>query len=210
MDVVTVPFVLTCLAIVVAPGPSLAVIVNRALRSGRVAGYATVAGNTTGLVFWAAASALGLTALVRASEVAFVVLKVVGAAYLCWLGFQSLRRSRVRSAQPDAPEAAPAGVFAAFRAGLIANVSNPKAAALYLALLPQFIPAHSAVLGATMTLAGVQMVISAAWYSVVVTLVSAVRRLLSRPPVRARLDQLSGVVLIGLGLRMATLSRAAL
>ncbi|WHT19330.1 LysE family translocator [Crossiella sp. CA-258035] len=212
MDVVTWPFVLTCLAVVVAPGPSLAVIVNQALRAGRTTGLATIAGNTSGLVFWAAASALGLTALVRTSEVAFVVLKVVGAAYLCFLGVQTLLRSR-RHLREQADLAAgerPTGLWPAYRAGLLANLANPKAAALYLALLPQFLPAEGSVLTGTAVLAVVQMAISAGWYGLVVLAVSTVRRVLSKPVVRARLDQVSGLVLVGMGVRMATLTRATL
>ncbi|WP_189055918.1 LysE family translocator [Longimycelium tulufanense] len=205
----TVPFVLTCLAVVLAPGPSLAVILDQALRVGRSAGLATIAGNTTGLVFWAGASVLGLTALIRTSEVAFVVLKVVGAAYLCWLGIQSLRRSRRAPAAEPGTGAPARGLFSAYRAGFLANVSNPKAAALYLALLPQFIPASGDVLTGTAVLAGVQMLISASWYAVVVLAVAAVRRVLDQPRVRALLDQLSGLVLVAMGLRLVTLSRAA-
>ncbi|MCO1579630.1 LysE family translocator [Crossiella sp. SN42] len=211
MDVVTWPFVLTCLAVVIAPGPSLAVIVNQALRAGRTTGLATIAGNTSGLVFWAAASALGLTALVRTSEVAFVVLKVAGAAYLCFLGVQTLLRSRrhLRAAQADlAAGDRPKGLWSAYRAGLLANLANPKAAALYLALLPQFLPSEGSVLTGTAVLAVVQMAISAGWYGLVVLAVSTVRRVLSKPVVRARLDQVSGLVLVGMGVRMATLTRA--
>ncbi|MBP2475713.1 threonine/homoserine/homoserine lactone efflux protein [Crossiella equi] len=213
MDLVTWPFVLTCVAVVVSPGPSLAVIVNQALRAGRTTGLATIAGNTSGLVFWAAASALGLTALVRTSEVAFVVLKVAGAAYLCWLGIHTLIRSRRhRREAADLVTAGdrPKGLWSAYRAGLLANLSNPKAAALYLALLPQFLPPDGSVLSGTAVLTVVQMAISAGWYVLVVLAVSTVRRVLSRPAVRERLDQLSGLVLVGMGIRMATLTRAAL
>lgn len=213
MDLVTWPFVLTCIAVVVSPGPSLAVIVNQALRAGRTTGLATIAGNTSGLVFWAAASALGLTALVRTSEVAFVALKVAGALYLCWLGVQTLLRSRRHQEQPPEDLAAgerPRGLWAAYRAGLLANLSNPKAAALYLALLPQFLPPEGSVLAGTAVLTVVQMAISAGWYVLVVLAVGAVRRVLSKPAVRARLDQLSGLILVGMGVRMATLTRATL
>lgn len=213
VDLVTWPFVLTCLAVVIAPGPSLAVIVNQSLRAGRITGLATIAGNTSGLVFWAIASALGLTALVRTSEVAFLVLKIVGAAYLCWLGVQTLLRARRHSTEGQAEPAAgerPRGLWVAYRAGLIANLANPKAAALYLALLPQFLPATGPVFTATAVLAVVQMAISAGWYVLVVLAVGAVRRVLARPAVRTRLDQLSGLVLVGMGVRMATLTRATL
>jgi threonine/homoserine/homoserine lactone efflux protein len=210
-------FLVTCVLIVVAPGPSFAVMVNQTLRHGRPAGLATVAGNTTALTFWAFASALGLTALVRTSEIAFVVLKIAGAAYLCWLGVQTLLRSRsARRGAAPAVTAEAAGeqsrfgsarmLGAAYRAGLLTNLTNPKAAVLYLALFPQFLPAHAGLLD-VLTLAAVQMSISVSWYVVVVSAVSGVRRLLTRPTVKVWLDRLTSCVLIGLGVRLATLAR---
>jgi threonine/homoserine/homoserine lactone efflux protein len=200
-------FVLTCVLIVVAPGPSFAVIVNQSIRHGRRAGLLVVAGNTTALTFWATASALGLTALIRTSVIAFTVLKIAGAAYLCLLGVQALLRSR-RHAQPVADAAEPVARtgWAAYRAGLLTNLTNPKAAVLYLALFPQFLPPGGG-LGDVFGLALVQMCISASWYLLVVLAVAGVRRLLSRSSVRAWLDRATSVVLIGLGVRLLALAR---
>ncbi|MCP2166285.1 LysE family translocator [Goodfellowiella coeruleoviolacea] len=222
MGVVTGAFVLTCVLVVVAPGPSLAVIIDQTLRGGRSAGLVTVAGNVSGQVGWALASVLGLTALVRTSEIAFVVLKVAGAVYLCWLGVQSLRRARRNYVAPSAAATpGPAepvrvggtgrrrGLASSYRAGLLTNATNPKAAALYLALFPQFLPADGNALLDTATLAGTQMLISAVWYSLMVLVVGTARLLLARPRVRAVIDGLTGAVLVGLGIRMITMSRAA-
>lgn len=186
---------------VLAPGPSFAVIVNRSIRDGRRAGLLVVAGNTTALTFWASASALGLTALIKTSEIAFMVLKIAGAGYLCFLGVQTLLRSRA-----SLSEAAPRSGGSAYWAGLLTNLTNPKAAVLYLALFPQFLPAHSG-LGDVFLLAAVQMAISASWYVTVVLAVAAVRRLLARSVVRTWLDRATSMVLIGLGLRLAALAR---
>jgi threonine/homoserine/homoserine lactone efflux protein len=209
---VSVAFVVTCLVIVVAPGPSFSVMVNQSLRNGRTAGLAAVLGNTTGLVVWAAASVFGLTALIRASELAFVTLKVACALYLCWLGVRTLRRSRSTAADEPVARAVGGGGgrLAAYRVGLLTNLMNPKAAVLYLALFPQFLPAHGGTAADTALLAVVQMSISASWYTLVVLAVGLVRRTLSRPAVRARVEQVSGLVLVGLGVRMVTLSRASL
>lgn len=217
---VTIAFVTTCLVIVVAPGPTFAVLLNQSLRHGRRAGLATVLGNTTGLVFWAAASALGLTALIRTSEVAFVVLKVAGALYLCWLGVRTLIRSRsnaknaanANDTAADAPEPARTvgSVASAFRAGLVTNLANPKAAVLYLALIPQFLPADGNPAFDTVVLACVQMAISVVWYTLLLLALGFSRRVLAKPAVKTRVDQLSGLVLVGLGVRMVTMSRAAL
>jgi threonine/homoserine/homoserine lactone efflux protein len=207
--VISWPFLVTCVVMVLTPGPSLAVMINQSLRSGRAAGLATVAGNTSGLVFWATASAFGLTALIRTSEVAFVVLKVAGALYLLWLGVQALRRSRAKTDAQVESAAATKGLAASYRAGLVANLTNPKAAVLYLALMPQFLVPGDNTLLNTAVLAGVQMSISAAWYAVVVLAVGLVRQALARPVVRRRMDRVSGLVLVGLGIRMATLTSVA-
>ncbi|MDT7693332.1 MAG: hypothetical protein QOI75_2699 [Pseudonocardiales bacterium] len=208
---VSVAFVVTCVLIVVAPGPSFAVMVNQSLRNGRLGGLAAVLGNASGLVFWASASVFGLTALIRTSEFAFVALKVVGAAYLCWLGLRTLVRSRATAADdPVVMRTGGGGRLTAFRTGMVTNLANPKAAVLYLALLPQFLPAGGATLADTAVLAAVQMAISVSWYTLVVLAVGLVRRTLARPSVKARVEQISGLVLVGLGLRMITLSRAAL
>jgi threonine/homoserine/homoserine lactone efflux protein len=207
---VSAAFVVTCVLVIVSPGPSLAVILDQTLRAGRWAGVATVAGNTSGLVLWAGASALGLTALVRTSEVAFLVLKIAGAVYLCRLGWQAVRRSFREVERPVARAGErPRGLGASYRAGLVANVSNPKAAVLYLALFPQFLPPDGGTLGDTAVLAGVQMAISASYYLLVVVAVDTVRRFLAKAPVRRAVERLTGFVLVGLGVRMLTLSRAA-
>ncbi|HVV22099.1 MAG TPA: LysE family translocator [Pseudonocardiaceae bacterium] len=204
---VSIPFVVTCALIVMAPGPSFAVIVNQSIRHGRPAGLRVVAGNTTALTFWATASALGLTALIRTSEIAFTVLKVAGAAYLCFLGVQTLLRSR-RHARPagQADEPPARTGWAAYRAGLFTNLTNPKAAVLYLALFPQFLPPGGGLTD-VFELAAVQMCISACWYCVVVFAVAGVRRLLAKSVVRTWLDRATSVVLIGLGVRLVALGR---
>lgn len=207
---ISAAFVLTCLLMIVAPGPSLAVMLTQSLRSGRAAGLATVAGNTMGLIVWATASAFGLTVLVRTSEIAFVVLKVAGAVYLCWLGIQSLRRSRREPAELTETEGVRHSPLASLRAGFMTNVTNPKAAVLYLALLPQFLPPDGNPLVDTFVLAAVQMALSASYYTLVVLAIGVARRVLSRPVVRRWMDRVSGLVLVGLGIRMVTLSRAAL
>jgi threonine/homoserine/homoserine lactone efflux protein len=201
---IPIPFVVTCVLMVVAPGPSFAVIVNQSIRHGRRAGLLVVAGNTTALTFWATASAFGLTVLIRTSVVAFTVLKIVGAAYLCFLGVRTLLRSREHEA--PVAQAPPRPGLAAYRAGVLTNLTNPKAAVLYLALFPQFVPpggGFADVFG----LAVVQMTISASWYTIVVLAVAGVRRVLTRSVVRTWLDRTTSVVLIGLGVRLAALAR---
>jgi threonine/homoserine/homoserine lactone efflux protein len=124
--VITLPYIVTCAVLVIAPGPTFSVLVDQSLRHGRGTGLLTVAGNTTGLAVWAGASAVGLTGLISASRPAFIVLKTTGACYLCYLGVESLLNTRRGTPRTPGDPARRRG--SGFRAGLITNLTNPKAA----------------------------------------------------------------------------------
>jgi threonine/homoserine/homoserine lactone efflux protein len=205
--VIRLPYIVTCAVLVIAPGPTFSVLVDQSLRHGRGTGLLTVAGNTTGLAVWAGASAVGLTGLISASRPAFIVLKTTGACYLCYLGVESLLNTRRGTPRTPGDPARRRG--SGFRAGLITNLTNPKAAVLYLTLIPRFLPTHAHPAPALIVLTVVQMAISVTWYSLVVLFVQLARHLLSRDRVRAWVQRISGLVLIGLGLRMVALGRAA-
>lgn len=212
---VPMAFVVTALLMVMTPGPSSAMMIDQSLRHGRAAGMAAVIGNITGSLIWMSASVLGLTALVRTSETAFMVLKITGAVYLCWMGVRSLIKSRsIRAEQPTTQaierKAAKRTLAAAYRGGLLANVTNPKVAVVYLVLFPQFLPTGGGHLLNLVVLVAVQLMITIGWYSIVVLAVDLVRRTLSKPVVKARLAQVSGLVFVALGLRMITLTRVVL
>src|SRR3954468_8129659 len=117
----------------VTPGPATALVVRSAALRGRREAMLTTLGNSTGIVLWALASVLGISALVAASETAFVGLKVVGAVVLVVLGVQALRGGR-RS------QVAGRGGGAPYRDGLITSFANPKLAVFFVALFPQFVP----------------------------------------------------------------------
>jgi threonine/homoserine/homoserine lactone efflux protein len=201
---ITTAFVVTCALIVVVPGPALAVLMSQSLRSGTAAGLSCVAGNTTGLVVWACGAAFGLTALLTASTVGFVVLKVIGAVYLAWLGVHALTRRR--SGSPDRPVLKRPSRVTAYRSGLLTSITNPKPAALYMALLPQFMPSGATV-GDVFELASVHIVLSATWYILVVVGVVRARRLLEHPVAQRWLDRLTGSVFLGLAVRLAVAAR---
>lgn len=215
MPVVPLSFVLTSFLMVLTPGPSSAMMIDQSLHHGRGAGMAAVIGNITGSVMWMTASVLGLTALIRTSETAFLVLKIAGAVYLCWMGVRALIKSRsLRTEQVATPEIqnGPAnGVLAAaYRGGLLANVTNPKVGMVYLVLFPQFMPVGGNDLLNAVVLAVVQLMITVGWYSTVVFAVDLIRRGLSKPVVKMRIAQVSGLVFVALGVKMITMSSASL
>lgn len=192
--------------VIVAPGPDTVVVTKNALLHGRRAALATSLGVNTGLLIWTLAAALGVAAVVRESAVAFTVLKLVGAVYLVWLGFQALRAAR-RHAAPDALHTTGqnprVGALLGYRQGLLSNLGNPKIAVFFTGLLPQFVSPGKPVLEPFLLLGGLFVLMTVVWlcgYALVAARASA---LLGRPRVRAALDRVTGVVLVGLGVRLA-------
>lgn len=204
------PFIGACLLIAASPGPSTVLIIRHSL-AGRRAGMMTVLGNETGVFVWGVVAAFGLTALLVASQVAYGVMRVVGAVVLIVFGIQALRSARRPAAESAAAagggglEPPPAGVSGAraYRAGLLMNLANPKVAVFALSFLPHFVPEGSAPLPTMVGLAALWAVLEVGYYAVYVWFVVRMKRLLGRASVRRRLDFVSGVVLLGLGVRLA-------
>ncbi|MEV4800200.1 LysE family translocator [Nonomuraea sp. NPDC049421] len=200
-------FIGACVLVAMAPGVSTAVILRQTLRSGRGSGMAATLGNETGILLWGLAAAFGLSALVVASQLAYDVMRVTGAAVLVVMGAQALWQARkpvpVAAVEGDAVP----GRRGAYLAGLGTCVANPKAAVFAMSFLPQFVPAGQDVPITLVTLAVVWVAVDVLWYLVLIWAVAQAKTWLGRPSVKRRLEQISGVVLIGLGVRMAVESR---
>jgi threonine/homoserine/homoserine lactone efflux protein len=196
-------FLGACTLIAASPGPSTVLIIRQSLRSKR-AGFLTVLGNETGVFIWGVVAALGLTALLAASEVAYDVMRIVGAVVLIGFGVQTLRAVRRgdHSWQDEQETEARSG-WTSYRAGLLLNLANPKAAVFAMSFLPQFVPAGAPELPAMVTLAAIWAVFEVGYYGLYVWFVSRLRGILARAQVRKRLEQVSGGVLLLLGMRMA-------
>lgn len=194
--------------VALVPGPSTAIIVRQSVTAGRRAGVAAMLGNECGVVLWGLAAAFGLSALLLASQVAYDAMRIGGAVFLVTLGARALWRSR-RPAEPAADEApvrAGSG-WRAYRLGLLTNFANPKAGVFAVSFLPQFVPAGASVLPVLVALSLVWALIDMVWYLALIWLAGRAGRALGRPSVRRRLEQVSGIVLVGLGLRLAAESR---
>ena len=194
--------------VTITPGLDTMLVVRTAAVSGRRAAFATAGGIMLGCLAWAVASALGITALLTASRVAYEVLRWAGAGCLCWLGLCYLGvRTLWRHRRPTAGEApepvAERSPGRAFRIGLTTNLLNPKVGVFYLSVLPQFLPHGVSPLLASTAMALVHNVEGLVWFTGLVFVVGRAARLLSRPAVRRRLDQLTGVVFLAFGIRLA-------
>jgi threonine/homoserine/homoserine lactone efflux protein len=202
-------FAIAALVLIMLPGPDQALITRNALVGGRSAGLLTMFGGVLGVTVHASAAALGLSALLLASAKAFTVLKIVGAAYLLWVGVQMLR-SAIRSRRsPDAYEsiAAPRRRTAFLRQGFLSNALNPKVALFFVTLLPQFISAGSgSPRGEALVLSAIFAGLFVAWFGLYALAVDRLGQWLRRPRVKARIEQVTGLLLVSVAVRLATAS----
>ncbi|MEU8750263.1 LysE family translocator [Streptomyces chartreusis] len=204
MPTTLLAFLGACTLIAASPGPSTVLIIKQSLHSRR-SGFLTVLGNETGVFIWGVVAAFGLTALLTASEVAYDVMRVVGAVVLVGFGIQALRQARraEEGADDGVREGAPKSGRHSYRGGLLLNLANPKAAVFAMSFLPQFVPEGAPHLPAMVGLAALWAVYEVGYYGLYVWFVGRLKSVLSRAGVRRRLEQVSGGVLLLLGVRMA-------
>jgi threonine/homoserine/homoserine lactone efflux protein len=197
-------FLGACLLIAASPGPSTVLIIKQSIRSRR-SGFLTVLGNETGVFVWGICAAFGLTALLAASEVAYDVMRIVGAVVLVVFGVQTLWQARHAKGEAGAggEEAVEQSGWSSYRGGLLLNLANPKAAIFAMSFLPQFVPEGTPHLPAMVGLAALWAVFEVGYYGLYVWFVGRMKTVLSRAGVRRRLEQVSGGVLLLLGARLA-------
>jgi threonine/homoserine/homoserine lactone efflux protein len=196
------PFIGVAIAVVVIPGPDMALVARNVFRHGRAAGYATSLGICTGILGWAVAAALGIATVLATSSVAFTILKLAGAAYLIYLGISTLR-SRDDVALEGTADTATLPAGQAWAQGLVSSLLNPKLGVFFLTLLPQFIaPGEPAALRA-IQLAVVFDLIGLAWLLLYSAMLAAIGYGLGRSGPRRFIRWVSGTVLVALGVRVA-------
>lgn len=135
-------FLAISVLITLAPGPDNLMVLGQSLARGRAAGFGIAVGCALGCFTHTLWAALGVSAALASSPTAFAALKMAGAAYLCWIGIQTLRSARVTQ-MGRSPNAAPSPWMSQVRKGFIANAINPKVALFFLAFLPQFVNAEA-------------------------------------------------------------------
>jgi RhtB (resistance to homoserine/threonine) family protein len=195
-------FAVVAAVIVVVPGPDMALVLRNGVAYGRRAAVATALGISTGLLVWALAAALGIAALLHASGTAFTVLKLVGAAYLVWLGVRALVEAWRGSGESEEARS-PRRKVSPFRQGLLTNLLNPKVALVYTTLIPQFVDRGGSEVVQTFLLAGVFIAMGLIWLTAYALLVAKIGALLRRPAVRRAVNAVAGTILTALGVRLA-------
>ena len=195
-------FVAASLLVIATPGQDMILVMSRSLALGPTAGVVTAAGVSIGLVGHTILAALGLGAILRASEMLFTGLKLAGAAYLVWLGVGLLRTRGAELALRGSSARSSVRLFAD---GALSNLSNPKIAIFYFAFLPQFVPAGAAhptlsMLALGLAFAGLTFLVKAP-VGLFAGLLSGWLR--ARPRALVWLHRASGAVLVALGVRLA-------
>ncbi|MEJ2631461.1 MAG: LysE family translocator [Acidihalobacter sp.] len=201
-------FFSAALAINISPGPDLIYVLSRTVAEGRKVGFASLLGIWTGALVHVSAAALGLSAILATSEIAFAAVKYVGAAYLIYLGIKALRaKTPVLEAMPAARRTTP---WMAYRQGVSVDILNPKAAIFFLAFLPQFVRPELGHVPAQIMLLGLLVIALAVVVESSAMLMAACLTKALRGNVRisAWLQRIFGSVLIGLGVRLALIGRA--
>jgi len=193
--------------VVLLPGPDTLVVVRNLLRGGRRQAISTVLGVTTGLAVWVLAAVLGLAALLRASQTGYEALRLAGAAYLLWLGIQSLRSRTAPVAAPVDPAGAPhhrALLGSGYGAGLATNLLNPKVGVFFIAFLPGFVPHGVSVAAASLVFGAIFITEGVLYFAVLITLADRVIGWMTNARVRRRLDRAAGLIFVGFSVRLAT------
>ena len=203
IDTTLIAFAGVSLLLAVTPGPDMAVVTRNALAHGRRGVVLTTSGIGLALVIWVGATAVGLSALLRTSGEVLLILKVVGAGYLAYLGLRTLFESRQRPGDllATAPPAAPA--HAVFRQGFLSAISNPKLGVFFVTFLPQFVLPGQAVLPRLLELGVTFAVIGWIWMNAYGLFVTRLREVITAPRVRQWMQRVTGVVLLGFGARLA-------
>ena len=185
----------------VTPGADMAMVARSVFLGGRRAAFGTTLGIAAGCMVWAIASAAGVAAVLAASETAYDALRLVGAAYLVWLGIQTLLAAR--SSRLEHTQTARRARKSPFRQGLLTNLFNPKIALFYTTFLPQFIRPGDPVLLLSMAMATVHIVLGIVWLTAYAWLLDRAVEAFKGSRLRRILDAVTGSVLVAIGLRVA-------
>jgi threonine/homoserine/homoserine lactone efflux protein len=190
----------------VTPGVDTAILLRAATAEGRrPAGMAAI-GIALGCLIWGSAVSLGLGALLRASEMAYTVVKTAGAAYLLWLGIKLLVRPRVAiEGRIASAQSRQAGNM--FWCGFLTNILNPKVGVFYVTFLPQFVPAGASTASYCFLLACVHVALTIIWFSVLIAATVPLGKFLRRPSAVQTLDRLTGAVFVAFGAKLALSSQ---
>jgi threonine/homoserine/homoserine lactone efflux protein len=196
-----IAFIAVASILVVTPGLDVALVLRTAVAGGpRPAAFASM-GIALGCLLWGAAVSVGLGALLAASELAFTIVKWVGAAYLFYLGLKLMLRPRERfdATFKRSPRLNP---MQSLRQGLLTNILNPKIGVFYVTFLPQFVPDGANVASFSFLLTAIHVVLGLVWFAVLIAATMPMSKLLRRPRVVQVMDRLTGGIFLLFGAKL--------
>ena len=194
------PFFLAALLLAIVPGQGVAMVLRQSIIGGKRPAFYSVLGNSSGLLIWGAASGIGLSAIFSKSPTVFNILKYAGVAYLGILSFQTLLEIRKEFGKFDLKSAVKTEFWAAYKVGLLTNLTNVKAAVFAVAFIPQFVPKNFNLGLGIFILSCVQASASMSWYSSLILVVDKASVFLERPRVRRVLTAVSAIGILGLAI----------
>ena len=201
LDLMTFMVAITLLTM--TPGADTMIVMRNTLRGGAKDGLVSSLGICSGLFVHATLSAVGISAVLLYSATAFTVLKSIGALYLLWLGVSSIRSFwNAHKMEQAHVKHLPFSFWRSLREGFLSNVLNPKAVIFYMAFLPQFISHEHSALLQSLFLASLHFIIGTIWQAILVYTIVRANGFITKKSVRQSLDAISGIVMIGLGIRL--------
>ncbi|WP_417828846.1 LysE family translocator [Thalassospira sp.] len=200
-------FVFVASLLVMSPGPNGVLIAKTVPTSGRAAGFANVAGFVSAFYLHGTLSILGISVILVQSAQAFMIVKFLGAAYLCWVGFKALRDAwrGVKAVADVSPAKRKRTLTRAYGEGFLTNALNPKVSIFYLAAFPQFIPAGDGAVSSAFMLICLHAVINAVWFAAMIMLLARLTRFASGGRFQRALKATTGAVFIAFGVKLAAL-----
>lgn len=198
-------FLAAASVLTLTPGVDTAIVLRASLVQGRWPAALAALGVGLGCLVWGAGAALGLGALLQASETGYTVVQLAGAAYLVGTGARLLLRPRGDMGPMPGPSG-PADAAEAFSRGLLTNLLNPKVGVFYVSFLPQFVPAGASVAGHTFLLACIHVALSWAWFAVLIAATAPLHDWLRRPVAVRTLDRVAGGIFVAFGFKLAASS----
>lgn len=198
-------FTIVAALMTVTPGMDTALVLRTALVEGRGPAFRTGLGIGLGCLTWGIVTALGLSALIAASELAYTVLKYVGAAYLVWLGVNLLMSG---GHVPELGPAEPRRLSGHLRRGFLTNVLNPKVGVFYVAFFPQFVPAGANTIVMTLVMAGIHAALGILWFVALGATAHSFMATLRDTSFVKWIDRVTGALFVGLAVRLAVSTRS--
>ena len=200
-------FALVASLLVMSPGPNGVLIAKTVPTSGRAAGFANIVGFVSAFWVHGALSILGISMILVQSAHAFMIVKLIGAAYLCWIGIKALREALrgIRPVPVTSPAARKRTFAIAIAEGFLTNALNPKVSMFYLAAFPQFIPTGEGAVASAFLLVAIHAMLNIIWFSAMILLIFRLKSAVAANGAFQRwLKGVTGAVFIAFGIKLAT------